>query len=206
MQDTTNYDDITLLKAWHTGSAQAQGTLYRRYYPIFSRYFERRVRPQDVAELIHMTWEAVGKAVREPRGLHHPLISGSPTGDLRGWFLKFAYFEAMHYYRRNRRDAGVDPKVDTLASLMPSLSSQFARADRRERLELALHGLPLIQHMIVEYIYRYELTTRDVALVLEVPEGTVRSALARARRTLGKLLNPDRGEPRPPIGAATDGA
>ena len=57
----------------------------------------------------------------------------------------------------------------------------------------ALNGLPLDLQIALELYYWEELSVVEVAAVLEVPEGTVKSRLHRARQLLREQL--DRAEP-----------
>jgi RNA polymerase sigma-70 factor (ECF subfamily) len=57
-----------------------------------------------------------------------------------------------------------------------------------ERIQLALAQLPLDYRAVVLMFYFEELSYREIATELEIPEGTVMSRLARARNHLRRLL------------------
>jgi RNA polymerase sigma-70 factor, ECF subfamily len=55
-------------------------------------------------------------------------------------------------------------------------------------LEQGLSRLPTIQREVITLYYLQERSVRDVAEMLELPEGTVKSHLHRARHALGLML------------------
>jgi RNA polymerase sigma-70 factor (ECF subfamily) len=62
----------------------------------------------------------------------------------------------------------------------------------------ALHLLPTAQRAVLVLRYYEDLTVREIADVLGVPEGTVKARLARGRTALGGLLDDDPRLPSPP--------
>ena len=64
-------------------------------------------------------------------------------------------------------------------------------------LATAIRGLPPIHRAAVHLFYREELTVEEIASVLGIPAGTVKSRLHHARDALKRQLNaaaPDRNE------------
>lgn len=55
-------------------------------------------------------------------------------------------------------------------------------------LEECVSRLPEIQREIVMLFYLQEKSVKEVAMMLDLPEGTVKSHLHRARRTLGAMM------------------
>jgi len=49
-------------------------------------------------------------------------------------------------------------------------------------------ALPEIERMVITMFYWEDRSIRDVALALDLPEGTVKSHLHRARKTLGEMM------------------
>ncbi len=90
-----------------------------------------------------------------------------------------------------------------LAALEPAPDEQAASRDRAELVRLALQALPETHRAVVS-LREYEgLKLREIAEVLDIPEGTVKSrmadALARLAVRLGPLLNENETKPtRPP--------
>jgi RNA polymerase sigma-70 factor (ECF subfamily) len=55
-------------------------------------------------------------------------------------------------------------------------------------LEQCLSRLPEMQREVITLFYLEERSIEDVAQILDIPEGTVKSHLHRARRTLGEIM------------------
>lgn len=66
-----------------------------------------------------------------------------------------------------------------------------ASVDDRTDLARALAALPVRQREVIVYHYFLDLEVAEIARVLRSPEGTVKSALFRARRSLAGALRMD---------------
>jgi len=55
-------------------------------------------------------------------------------------------------------------------------------------LERCLSKLPEMQREVITLFYLEEKSIEDVAQILDIPEGTVKSHLHRARRALGEIM------------------
>jgi RNA polymerase sigma-70 factor (ECF subfamily) len=71
--------------------------------------------------------------------------------------------------------------------------SPFSRADDRTDLARALARLPTRQREVAVCHYVLDLDVGEIARVLDIPDGTVKSALFRARRSLAAALRADDG-------------
>lgn len=58
-----------------------------------------------------------------------------------------------------------------------------------ERMIRALQQLPLETQILLEFRYTHEMTVPEIAALLDVPEGTIKSRLARARAELEQILS-----------------
>ncbi len=127
------------------------------------------------------------------------------------WLWRIA-LNACHDEQRRVRRRGETPLADdgegewdgpALAALDPTPDELAASRDRAELVRLALQGLPET-HRAVVVLREYEgLKLREIAEVLDIPEGTVKSrmadALARLAGRLRPLLKEDQMKPaRPP--------
>jgi RNA polymerase sigma factor (sigma-70 family) len=78
---------------------------------------------------------------------------------------------------------------ESIAHLTGSPSRIVALRQEQHAVLAALHELPLDLQIALELYYWEELTVGEVAQVLEVPEGTVKSRLHRARQLLRERLD-----------------
>lgn len=81
--------------------------------------------------------------------------------------------------------------------LMVASDDPLSKAVSRERrilLQESISKLPPLMRRCVELRYGRELETREIAIILEIPQSTVRSSLSKARRRLAAILQGFCGE------------
>jgi RNA polymerase sigma-70 factor (ECF subfamily) len=124
------------------------------------------------------------------------LVAADPERGFRGessfrtYLFGVARNVLLAHYRGRTRDARVDAdvSVQSVHDLAPGPSSMVAlRADERLLFE-ALQRIPLDIQMTLELFYWEELTIPELAAVLEIPEGTVKSRLHRGRALLEQAM------------------
>jgi RNA polymerase sigma-70 factor (ECF subfamily) len=88
-----------------------------------------------------------------------------------------------------------DPSVSSVLDLSPSPSTAVAlRAEHRVLLE-ALRSIPLELQIALELHYWESLSASEVAEILELPSGTAKSRLRRAREALLTRIGELEGDP-----------
>lgn len=167
-------DDAELLARWRAGDPAAGSALVRRHVATLARFF--RGKAVDVADVVQQTLTACVQAKsRVPDGL-----------EFRAYLLGIARNVLLHDLRRRGRKP--EPQgLDDLPLAAPSaLSPSRAVAAREERRLLlrALRRLPYDLQWLIELHYWEGLRQDDVAAVLEVPPGTIKSRLSRAKKLL----------------------
>jgi RNA polymerase sigma-70 factor, ECF subfamily len=114
----------------------------------------------------------------------------TPGTDLRAWL--FAILHNLHVsdVRRSAREDACSQIAKTVMTAAPRQPD--ARLELRD-LDRAIGELPEVQRAVVLLIGLEEMTYDEVAAVLGVPIGTVRSRLSRGRAELRKRLLRPRG-------------
>jgi RNA polymerase sigma-70 factor, ECF subfamily len=108
---------------------------------------------------------------------------------VRTWLLAIAHNRAINARRRRVVPLTmVDPV--TLNRRNPGPTST-ERADHRVDLRAALRALPPEQRAVIDLVLYHGLAIADVAAILEIAPGTVKSRLHRARAALRARLEPD---------------
>ena len=168
--DATAPDDRALLVAWSGGDKSAGEEVMRRFFPLLWRYFRNKV-DHETDDLIQATLAA---CVRHRERL-------AESTNVRAYLLTIARHEL---YGHLRRRPDFDPLTHSVAAEQTSPSSLAAHRDAKQRLRQALRALPCVLQEAVELQLDEDLSGPELAEVLEVPEGTVRSRLRRAREIL----------------------
>lgn len=106
------------------------------------------------------------------------------------WLLRIATNAAIDLLRRRAVRAS-DALDDRLAAGGRSPAADAEVSDLRERLRVALAGLPERQRMAITLFDVEGYPHAEIAGILGIPEGTVRSDVFHARRALREALQLD---------------
>ena len=167
--------DADLLEDWRAGNSQAGQLLFERHYPTVERFLLNKIPADRVVDLVQNTFMACVQArdnIRDP-------------DRFRAYLLRVAYSQFCHHLRkRYLNGASLDPEEVSLRDLDPSASSLVARAREQRLLLEGLRAISINYQTVLELHYWEDLSTIEIAEVLGVPSGTVRSRLQRARDAL----------------------
>jgi RNA polymerase sigma-70 factor, ECF subfamily len=115
----------------------------------------------------------------------------------RTWFYSLARNVCIDQYRRRRKDRKlIDRPADELVHLASAVESPEAlvmRRERREALTRALDTLGTVSREAVVLKDLQDLSLEEMSRILEVPLGTVKSRVWRARCELARALVRARG-------------
>lgn len=116
--------------------------------------------------------------------------------NFRPWMLKILRNTFLQAERKSKR--WVLPGGDALEALQDAAPSRPPTSALDADLDRALQVLTDDQRICIELVYFEELDYSEAALVLEIPIGTVRSRLARARYSMyASLVESQRDKDRP---------
>lgn len=168
--------DYDLLDAWRAGDAAAGSQLFERYFQSIYRFLRSKT-AADPADLVQTVFLACIESRDTFRG----------EASFRTYLYAIARKQLYKHYRD--RKPGADFGVTSLADLGPTPSLLVGRrADDRLLLE-ALRSIPLELQIALELHYWEQLAGPEIARVLDLPEGTVRSRLRRAKEELEAKLS-----------------
>jgi RNA polymerase sigma-70 factor, ECF subfamily len=112
-----------------------------------------------------------------------------PGTDLRAWLFTIMHNQYVNDVRRATRDsAALD--IQECSTLLMANSDPSASRQLQE-LEHALAQLPVGQRQVILLVGLEGMSYEDVAAILQIPIGTVRSRLSRGREILRKLMGMD---------------
>lgn len=175
--------DIELLERWRGGDRDQGNALVRRHFALVSRFFRRRV-SEGHADLIQRTFlGCVESRDRVPADL-----------PFRVYLLGIARRVLFDHLRAVGRRAQQEDDAPLLES-QGSPSRVLDDARQQRLLFRALRRLPIELQLTLELHYWEQLKVEEVARVLEIPGGTVKSRLARARTLLREAIGACEADP-----------
>jgi len=169
--------DEELLLQWRDGNERAGEKLFERHFDALFRFFCSKL-PAAVAE--DLTQETFLACVK-----------GKDRFRFDAKFRTYMYVVArreLHGYYDKRRKSDVDLGSMSAVDLAPGAATAVAAKEEEQLFLQALRRLPVDYQIAIE-LHNWEgMTGPEIAEVLAVPEGTVRSRLRRARIQLEELV------------------
>jgi RNA polymerase sigma factor (sigma-70 family) len=175
-------DEEALVRRTATGDRRAFDEFYRRTSPWLAVRLRRRCSDDDVvADVLQETYLAVWRAAGS--------FAGSATaGSAVGWLWTIAANRLVDAFRRRARHAQVPP-VPLIETTAPAAEDEVMAGRVGQDLERALLTLPPEVRQVLRAMVLDGLSVRETALLLSMPEGTVKSRARRARIALREALS-----------------
>jgi RNA polymerase sigma-70 factor, ECF subfamily len=120
-----------------------------------------------------------------------------PGTDLRAWLFTILHNQHVNDVRRSVRE-GVSVAVEEMAPVLTVQPSALPALQLRD-LEAAIARLPQEQRQVILLVGLEGMRYEEVATILRVPVGTVRSRLSRGRDQLRRLVDLGDAETSQPI-------
>ncbi|NVB37967.1 sigma-70 family RNA polymerase sigma factor [Pseudenhygromyxa sp. WMMC2535] len=177
-QEAPAKSDLELLDAWREGDTRAGNELFNRHFDSVCRFFANKA-PNEVDDLIQRTFLACVEGRDRYRG----------EASFRGYLFGVARNVLRRYYRDKRyHEARFDPLIASMHDLGPGPSLIIADKREQEILLQALRRLPMDHQITLELYYWENMSGSELAQVLDIPEGTVRGRIRRAKQLLEAAL------------------
>jgi RNA polymerase sigma-70 factor (ECF subfamily) len=195
-------DEAAFVAELQSGSEQAFAQLIERYHQPLYSLIARSL--QDPSEAADITQDVFLKVFRSIGGFH-----GEST--LRTWLYRIALREASNqrrwWSRHKHHEIDLDAPcssmdaddehtlISTLAASGSSPFEQAAQQENRERVEAALRQVPTAFRAVVVLREIEGLAYEEIADLLRINLGTVKSRLMRGRAALRAVLLPAADSP-----------
>lgn len=182
---TTSVTEPGLARAAQRGDSDAFGRLVTAH----------ALTARQVAYAVVGNWDEAEDVVQEAAlAAWQAVARFDPTRPFRPWFLRIVSNAALDHIRR-RKVRETETLTETVAAGGASPEVWTDRALIREKVGAALALLPERQRIAVMLFDLEGYSHMEIAQVLSVPEGTVRSYVFHARRALRKTLGSLMEEP-----------
>lgn len=177
--------DEELLTSTLHGDPSAFGELFDRHAGAIHAYAQRRVHHAGLADdIVAQTFTDAWRMRARVAAL---------DGELRPWLYGVARNHVRHHWRSERRRGAAFERVSQLAAAQSSDHAQTVADDEAVRTRLtrtlaAIESLDDIGRELLTLAVWEELSYREIAAAMNMPIGTVRSKLSRARSELARLV------------------
>jgi len=182
-------EDLTLVQLAVKGDQKAFSQLMARYRQSVFHAILKMVNNREDAE--DLTLEAFGKAFNK-------LESYTPNFAFSTWLFKIAVNNCIDYMRKKRLhtlsldepiEAGSKQDFSEMArSTTRDPEAEMIREQRVEVLRNLINGLNDKYRLMVELRYYEQLSYEEIAAELDIPLGTVKAQLFRAKELLSAQL------------------
>ncbi len=165
---------------WHVlraqqGSQRSLAWLFEHFQAPALRFALRTCWDRELAQdAVQEAWLEVAGNLRkldDPRAF-------------RAWLFRLVRWRALDQLRRNQRHQRGRTDVETSELSAPDTSSKLDLLEQIER-------LPQIERQVIHLFYLEQCSINEIAAVIEIPVGTVKSRLHRAREQLKTILEAD---------------
>ena len=164
-----------LIESCLRGDCEAQRSLYEQYCERVYRLMYRMVGSSHADDLTQQVFLCVLRKLDKFHG--HSSFST--------WLYRVASNEALQFLRQSHRDL----EQPMLCEIADNQSDATDQVDLRELMEFALSRLDPELRAIFLLRESEGLSYYDIALTLDIAEGTVASRLSRTRRCLRELID-----------------
>jgi RNA polymerase sigma-70 factor (ECF subfamily) len=185
--------DADFVERLKNGDSLAYDMLVTRYSgQIYGLLFRLTQDAEEAADLTQDTFLQVLRSVRKFRG----------DSELKTWLFRIAINESRNRFRwwkRRKRESTVSldaqpvrdglPLNETLADSSEDPERALIRRQERERIERALNDLPLSFREAVVLCDVEGQSYQEIATILGINIGTVKSRIARGREEMRKRLS-----------------
>jgi len=136
---------------------------------------------QDCSDAVQ---EAVLKAYAKRDTLKNPSC-------FKTWIIRILINECYTFLRRQRRQISMEPEL--MEGNLPDAQADFGAYVKEEYLDLyqAINSLKEQDKICVLLFYMEDYSVSEVAQILQIPEGTVKSRLHKSRIQLKDMLKED---------------
>lgn len=170
--------DREYVEAFLSGRREAGSTLVDRYYGRVLGFFRNKA-PSAAHDLAQQVFVECFAGLGELRD----------AGRFRAFLFAVACNQLRkHYASRRRDDERLDFGTVSAVDLDPSPSRVVANRQEQRLVLEGLRRIPVDYQVALELVFWEEMTAEEIAEVLDLPLGTVKTRIRRAKQLLGEAV------------------
>ncbi|MDF9824235.1 RNA polymerase sigma factor (sigma-70 family) [Breznakia sp. PF5-3] len=171
--------DVKYVEALQRGDLEAFNVIYD-YYKNSIYFFVLKFvgNQQDVEEVVQDTFVNAYRNINMLKSLDA----------FHSWLFSIAYSQAQMVYRRKSHGNLIDGNLEEIAKVEDSQKKEIENKDILGAVEDELYKLPAKYSQVGQLKYFEELSVKEIAEVLSIPVGTVKTRLMRIRKMISPGL------------------
>ncbi len=147
-------------------------------YPKLLRYAVRQLNDQESArDVVQNAFEVLSKDLRKV----------ADPAAFSGWIYQITHRKCVDHIRRTKQQRTLQDRYEADALVQNSIHQNEESRDQGPDLEVLLNKLSAEAYRLVHLHYLEGFSTKEIAKILAVPEGTVKSRLYAVREHLKSL-------------------
>ena len=171
------YDDLLVLRCQRQDLA-AWDELVQRWNPRLHYYLRRMIdQEHDVVNALQEVWLQAFRGISSLRDDRR----------LAPWLYTITRRTACQHYRRDYGRHQVDTS-EAIEDEPDELTDNFKQLENAELVHFGLSQLGLVEREALTLFFLEDLSIDEMAQILGIPSGTVKSRLSKARRDLRRIL------------------
>lgn len=182
-------DDRALINAITNGDRNAIGTLYSRHHKRVFLFIKRFVNNDEVAEdIANDVFIEVWQKASSYEG----------RSKVSSWLLGMARYKALSEVRKKRPTSASDEVMESIVDDADTPEVTAQKISKGNLLKQCINKLSGEHRTIIDLIYYHEKSIKEISMILEVPENTVKTRAFHARKLLSAAMERagiDRGWP-----------
>ena len=174
---TNKLKDAALVVAYQSGNKLALATLVKRWHKHFCKKAFFIVKDADEAkDIAQDCWRTI---ISKLETINEPESFG-------GWSMRIVHTKSIDVLRKRQKD--LNGKNDIKINSAEVDEPYDEKITLKKKLYGAILELPIDQQEVIRLFYLEELSLNEIAKLLEIKKGTVKSRLFYAREKLKIIL------------------
>lgn len=167
--------DSKYIEALKEGDLEAFNVVYEHYKRSLYFFVLKIVQTEEDAE----------EVVQDTFINAYQKVGGLKSNDsFYCWLFSIAHNRAQLMYRKKLRTTSIDTNLEELVVVEAEQKNAVENKDVVKAVENELYKLPAIYSQVAQLRYFEELSIEEIAKVLAIPEGTIKTRLSRIRKLI----------------------